>query len=138
MLLSTLQQPWYYFALKGDTDNKLESESYFQPCQSSKPLLTSTTGRIHTIINCSKARQDGKAVELEARMEANEHFTIKFHKNCVSSYTSKTNIERIKRRFEENPEVEQAPKRGRWSSITSFNFREHCLFCSEPCVVEKD
>ena len=137
-LLSTLQQPWYYFALQGDTDNKLESECYFQPCQSSKPLLTSTTGRIHTIINCSKARQDGKAVELEARMEANEHFTIKFHKNCVSSYTSKTNIERIKRRLEENPEVEQAPKRGRRSSITSFNFREHCLFCGEPCVVERD
>ena len=54
----------------------MEDECYFQPCHSSKPLINARSDRIRTIIRASKARQDGKAADLESRLEAEEQLVI--------------------------------------------------------------
>ena len=59
-----------------------------------KTSLSETTGvaRIETIINASKVYGDTLHVELETQLAEKENLKINYHRNCVSRYTSKTNL----------------------------------------------
>ena len=63
-----------------------------------KASLSETTGiaRIETIINASKRYGDTLHVELETKVAENDNFKIYYHRNCVSRYTSKTNLAKLK------------------------------------------
>ena len=128
----------FCFYLQVDVDYKMEEECYFQPCHSSKPLINARSDRIRTIIRASKARQDGKAADLKPRSEAEEQLVIRCHKNCVSSYTSKTNVQRVLKQSGGHIDEALASKQRHRSDTPTFNFMEHCLFCGEPCVLNKD
>ena len=117
-----------------DVDYTMDDECYFQPCHSSKPLINARSDRIRIIIRASKARQDGKAADLESRLEAEEQLVIRCHK----SYTSKTNLQRLLKRSEGHTEEAPASKQRRRSDTPKFDFMEHCLFCGEPCDLNKD
>ena len=95
-------------------------------------MIIARSAHIRTIISASKARQDGKAADLELRLEADEQLVIK------SPYTSKTNIQRVLKRSGGHAEETSTCKRYRRSQTPTFNFKEHCLFCGEICLVAKD
>jgi len=123
---------------------KYLEEVYAYACynQAGKPLINARSDRIRTIISASQARQDGKAEDLEALLEADEQLVIQCHKDCVSSYTSKTNINRILKRsgmLISGGDVEASTsKRHRRCATATFHFKEHCLFCGETCVLNRD
>ena len=76
-----------------------------------------------------QAKQDRTTKQLTtARLEADEQLIIKCHKDCVSSYTSKSHIDRILKTTRGQIEDDLHVKQIRRSSHTStFNFKEHCL-----------
>ena len=114
----------------------MEDKCYFQLCQSDKPLIIARSAHIHTIISANKARQDSKAANLELHLEADEHLIIKCQKDCVSSYTS--NMQRVLKRSGDHFKEVSTCKQHHQSQTPTFNFKEHCLFCGETCLVEKD
>ena len=60
--------------------------------------------------------------------------TIFYHKNCVSSYISKTNLSRIHLRNEKTfNAVKKNPPKVRRSISKSFDFKTNCLFCGDIC-----
>jgi len=99
-----------------------------------KTSLSETTGvaRIETIINASKVYGDTLHVELETQLAENENLKIYYHRNCVSRYTSKTNLAKYK-----NNEGAPPAKRLRRSSSV-FDFKLHCLYCGKACEINKD
>ena len=61
-----------------------------------------------------------------------ENVQVSVHKGCISTYTSKTHINREKKRKSEENETsmnEEIRKKSR--KDTQFDFRKHCLFCPE-------
>jgi len=126
--------------MESDTD-----ECYFKwkfNCQDKKEKLTCATAvRIANIIRCSKIYGDEKHFELEDALEKNKEFTLKCHKSCVSSYTSKSHTQRHKRHCDEETDpISQKVTRRSLSGYSdeTFNFKKHCLFCGETCIIEKD
>ncbi|CAH1795665.1 unnamed protein product, partial [Owenia fusiformis] len=70
------------------------------------------------------------------QLNSNPDWTIKSHKSCVSTYTSKFHIERELKRTKPTKALDTSPvltKRVRRSDIPTFNFLEHCIFCGEIC-----
>lgn len=53
---------------------------------------------IQTIIQASKERADNMHLQLEKDFLLNKNMTVKCHKTCVSVYTSKRNIELVKKK----------------------------------------
>lgn len=91
--------------------------------------------RIHSIIKASKSYKDDLHIELENQFQQNENLTVYYHKNCVSRYTSKSNLAKY-----ENPDNDNAPppsKRLR-HSLAPFDFKANCLYCGQECCVDKD
>ena len=66
---------------------------YFN-CNKEGPLITGGVRRIRHIIESSKERNDCLHTELQELIDKNSQLQIRFHKTCVSTYTSKIHIER--------------------------------------------
>ena len=118
-------------------------ECFFKPCgeeQARKPVSDVGFRRIQSIIEASKLREDGIHINLEKELEANSKLTIKCHRNCVSTYTSKYHIKRHLKTFQGGGDVEP-PVSAKWccrSEIPKFSFKEHCMFCGDPCIMDYD
>ena len=118
-------------------------ECFFRPCghnEANKALTSAGPERVQTIIRCSKARHDGLHLDLERQLQSDTHINIKCHKNCVSSYTSKSHIQRHLKRthVQSNPCESTFPtKRFRRSDTPSFDFKEHCFFCGDVCELKR-
>ncbi len=105
-------------------------ECFFRPCgedQATKPVTDAGSRRIKSISEASKLHEDGIHISLEQELEANEKLTIKCHRDCVSTYTSKCHIRRQLKRLREEGNMEPTvpDKRCCRSSSPKFNFREH-------------
>ena len=111
------------------TEDCFFKAKYGQACEGQKDRRCSTNidpSRIESIINASKVYDDGLCNELAEQLESNPNLTIYYHKNCVSRYTSKTNISRFQA-IRKNSEDVPAPKRLRHSDKV-FDFRSSCLY----------
>ena len=92
---------------------------YGPECDNSKPCSSNKGhARIDSIIKASKVYRDDLHVELEQKVEEDETLTVYFHRNCVSRYTSSSNMVRHTRDRSVNDH--QAKKLRR--SHTSFDF----------------
>jgi len=102
---------------------------------SKKELSVAGTDRIQTIIESSKRRSDAVHEDLSSRLLAEKHLEVPCHRDCVSTYTSKSDINRHLNKLSalKGYEETSAEKRLRRSGSTTFNFRQHCLFCEEEC-----
>ena len=97
-----------------------------------KPITSKTVDKIR---NSSRTREDNFNLTID------ENTIWKFtHSGCYAVYTSKTHIHRHlkktgKRSCTENTDT--CRKRTR-SSLPTFNFKLHCLFCGQFCEVVCD
>jgi len=108
-------------------------------CSENTALTKPGPERIQTIINSSKIYGDGLFKELEEHIESDNECSFFCHKSCVSSYTSKQHISRVlKRKGDAATCSHISPKKKRRSSMPDFDFRKHCLFCGNDCILEKD
>ena len=75
---------------------------------------------VERLVQASKYRGDGLHEQLKG------YETVYWHRNCISTYTSKTHM------FFKNvdPKLEPTKKRSRRSEEI-VSFRKHCLFCGE-------
>ena len=116
-------------------------EWFVRPCGHNEANKASAgPERVQTIIRCSKARHDGLHLDLERQLQSDTHINIKCHKNCVSSYTSKSHIQRHLKctHVQSNPCESTFPtKRFRRSDTPSFDFKEHCFFCGDVCELKR-
>ena len=96
-----------------------------------QPLIPVTTKRKDSIKTASKKRKD----ELHTKIRDNG--TIHTHESCVKSYTSKEHIRQFLKRKENNDSESPQPKKTR-NSVSSFNFKVHCLFCGHICAMKPD
>lgn len=101
-----------------------------------KELRVAGTDRIQTIIKSSKQRSDHLHEDLETRLLADKHLNVLCHRDCVSTYTSKSHIKRHlnKLSLSKSSEEPSAAKHLRRSGSPYFSFRQHCLFCGEECL----
>ena len=108
---------------------------YEKECvKSTKGLVESNgTKRIISIIEASKKYNDDLHISLESKLLSDPNLTVYYHKNCVSRYTSKSNLVK----YGSISDEEEPPRKLRKSDC-HFNFREHCLYCGESCQLEKD
>ena len=103
---------------------------------SEAPLPVAGPDRLNSIVAASKLRGDGLHASLTSTLQDTSR-SLFVHRNCASTYTSKTHIKRFlqkQSKLSEEPDV----KRSRRSTITHFKFKEHCLICSEQCSSEPD
>ena len=68
-------------------------------------LIEATELRVRSILNASKIRQDS----LPDSVNFNE--AVHFHKNCVSSYTSKTHLKRLQSKLKKIVHTQSKNKR---------------------------
>ena len=104
--------------------------------QGQKCITNKGTSRIESIIEASRIYCDGLCDGLKEKYAADKDLTISYHKNCVSRYTSKTNLKHHQtphRSENDGP----AQKRLRHSERL-FDFKKNCLYCGELCEVSKD
>ena len=112
----------------------------FQCEKKEQPLTEAGAQRIENIIRCSRTYGDGVHEQLQDELDKNHELTIKCHRNCVSTYTSSSQLNRFsKRQKKEQDTRPPSAKKTRKATMTSgFVFQEHCLFCGEPCNLQKD
>ena len=104
---------------------------------SKEKLIIAQQTRIANIIASSKVIGDGLHVELEAELNDNNNDRIMCHKDCVSTYTSKYHIKRIK--GNDQSESNAPPqKRMCRSDLPVFDFRRDCIFCGKCCQIQPD
>ena len=117
----------------------MTSECFFECGNQSENLITSGATRIRSMIAASHQRGDNLHEELQVHLDEDLTFTIKCHKSCVSSYTSRTHIQHqvvgVKPRLKREP---PPLKRLCRSELSSFVFKLHCIFCGETCSLEYD
>ena len=63
-----------------------------------KPLSDSRPQRIATISHASQVRDDGLHLHMVEELAANPNFSVKYHRDCVSTYASKHHLERLPKR----------------------------------------
>ena len=89
--------------------------------------------RIHSIIAAGKLYRDDLHVSVEEQLSCDDIFTVCFHRNCVSQYTSTTNNLYAKHSTKTSSEDSYRSK-----SAPSFDFFSHCLYCGEARALKKD
>ena len=105
----------------------------------SSDYATAGPQRVQTIINCSKKYDDNLHQELQECPDKDSDYSIRTHRICVSTYTSKQHVERfLKRKGADVTGLSVSPRKRRRSSLPDFDFQKHCLFCGETCNVNKD
>ena len=115
-------------------DNKCIFKEVLQTCshQDSNICLISAE-RLQSVINASKLREDSLYSSLQ------HGISFYSHRNCLSTYTSKTHISRaIKKRKSVSNDGETSSKISRRSSIASFDFKQDCFFCADKCMLNPD
>ena len=98
-----------------------------KPCQKSKP----GSNRIQWIIN-----GDNLNAELQRQADENPDLVIYYHRNCVSRCVTPLNFLKITY----DPGDCEEPgntKRVHCFDTPKFEFKEHCLYCSQICNVKK-
>ena len=112
---------------------------YGKDCEAQKDKCSQNKGpaRIQSIVDASKVYGDGLGLPLKRQFQADQNFTISFHKNCVSRYTSKTNLSHRRSTLEDAGNDKPAKKRLRHSEEL-FDFKTNCLYCGEACDVDKN
>ena len=123
------------------SESPLKSTCILQSCLncggSNKPLVTAGPERLCSIVEASKCRGDGLHLDLEPMVHDCGLSTLLLHRNCVSTYTSKTHIQRFLSRQNRTTD-EPVVKRTCSSDISPFNFKEHCLIRGEKCCPKPD
>ena len=102
-----------------------------------KELQIAGPDRIKTIIESSKKRLDHLHEDLEPRLLADKNLNVLCHKDCVSTFCSKTHIKRHLSKPSSSKVSEEssgAKRPCRELGLTHFNFRQHCLFCGDECL----
>ena len=102
-----------------------------------KPLSDSTPQRIASIIHASQVRDDGLHVYVEEELSADPNCSVKYHRDCVSTYVSKHHLDRLPKRASSSGSPYVEAKRHRRSEIPPFDFLCHCIFCGEICDLER-
>ena len=110
--------------------------------------LRSCAGSGVQLISCSRIQKIIESSDIRGHHELREKLqpgytdgtltTIRCHKNCVSTYTSPTNLASLKRQTNEPPNIE--PKKLRSEILSKgpkFDLKKHCLFCLEvkECIL---
>ena len=98
----------------------VEVDSCRHPIQ---PLSVGTETRMSSITDASKIRNDG----LHLTIEQNCSSAVHYHKNCVSTYTSKCHTKRLSHTIARSNSP--LPKRQCRSDLRNFDFNTQCLFC---------
>lgn len=121
-----------------------EEPCFFEPCpesQAGKPRTRLGPQRIRSIIKASKeVHHDGRHVGLEQLLAGDGNASIFCHWTCVSTYVSSHHLKRSQKRTS-SPQVTDdipAQKRLRRSQSLHFDFKVHCIFCGEVCIMDKD
>ena len=96
-------------------------------CHPIQPLSVGTETRMSSIIDASKIRNDG----LHLTIEQNCSSAVHYHKNCVSTYTSKCHMKRLSHTIARSNSPQ--PKRKCRSDLRNFDFNTQCLFCGDLC-----
>ena len=108
-------------------------------CPESSDFATAGPQRIQTIIICSKKCDDNLHQDQQECLDNDSEYSIRTHRTCVSTYTSKQQVERfLKWKGSETTGLSVSPRKTRRSSMPDFDFQKHCLFCGETCNVNKD
>ena len=101
-------------------------------------LSNSTIDRINNIIKVSKEVGDVRHIELEKQISQGVTPCLKYHKSCVSTYTSSYHrgCKLHKRRLPNTSKrsASEPPLIRRKSEFTEFKFQEDCLYCGEICL----
>ena len=106
-------------------------------CRDSEaPLTVAGPDRLNSIVDASKRRGDGLHVALASRLQDTSS-SLFVHRNCASTYTSKTHIKCFLQRQSKSTD-EPDIKRSRRSGVIPFKFKEQCLICGEQCSSEPD
>ena len=108
-------------------------KEYLTNCSGGSDLQDITEKRLSSIHEASKKRTDSLSSFLSGLTK--EHLVA--HRNCLSTYTSETHIQRyLKREFNSQNSSKEllSPKKQRRSVVAEFNWLQHCLFCAEKIV----
>lgn len=112
-------------------------EEYLSICPGdNENLISISETRFNSVKDASESRKDSLKLTL-----SEDHEKIRYaHKNCLSTYTSKTHIKRyIKRCSEQNNTSSEVPcKRLRRSQVTQFEWKTCCFFCGKTCLITPD
>ena len=92
-----------------------------------QPLSVGTETRMSSIIDASKIRNDGLHLTIEHNCSSAGHY----HKNCVSTCTSKCHMKRLSHTIARSNSPQ--PKRQCRSDLRNFDFNTQCLFCGDLC-----
>lgn len=68
-------------------------------------------------------------MKLQELMAENEDLKIYYHKNCVSRYTSKSNLAKYQRTAPDAP-----PPQKLCQLSSAFEFKEHCLIAANSVI----
>ena len=122
-----------------------EEQCFFEPCpesQAGKTLTRSGPKRIRSIIKASKeVHGDGRHENLELQLANDENAFIFCHRSCVSSYVSTEHLKRSSKHpssIAASNDIPHAKRSRRSETPILFNFKKHCIFCGDECVMEKD
>ena len=123
------------------SDNKvadlecLFSGSNHANCKNEGKLKPATLMRIRTIQERSIRRGD----VLHSILDQVDLSNLKFHKNCVNTYTSEEHINRYLKRHprDSNVNIEPSKSKRPRRSEPYFDWKRNCLFCGEACI-DKD
>ena len=121
-----------------------QEECFFQwkfHCEKKEePLTEAGVQRIENIIRCSQTYGDGVHEQLQDKLDKNHELTIKCHRNCASTYTSSSHLNRFLKRQKKEQDTRPPPaKKTRKATMTyGFVFQEHCLFCGKTCNLQRD
>jgi hypothetical protein len=104
-------------------------------CKLPGSLILAGSKRIDNIIRCGKERGDELHYTLVQLRREDPELSIKSHKNCVSTYTSSTHINRsLKRKGSSQRSHSEPSPRKRRSTSVSFSFRTQCFICTDECI----
>ena len=88
--------------------------------------------RLRHIINASIRYGDSLHIDIQQKLDLDKNLQVYYHKNCISTY--QTCAPASTPSHVDGP----LPKRTRSSDVPAFNFREHCIYCGERCLIERD
>ncbi len=115
-----------YKKLKAMNDELCFLESKFKCRNKSEPLTECGPVRIQNFIKHSKFYGDTFHQVLEDRIRENPELTVRWHRNCSSSYTSTVQVAKHKRKISQSHTDYIPPKTRRRSSLPPFIFNKHC------------
>ena len=139
MLFTYPRRNYYFQAIIDGTSCLFENNPHISHCEGDGKLITATVTRLINIIEKSKLRNDLLHLDIaKLRSENGDNMRFKYHKNCVLTYTSKDHIKRALSKERQCSSSETTVKRRRRSENHEFNWKRHCFFCDEMCLVKPD